>query len=61
MNPVQHNTPEMTADESPAAARELRSARAGDAVEVVPVSVSFETMNAENRARWAIGPETYED
>lgn len=57
----QRNTPAMSADEGPAVAEELARAQSGDAVSIVPVSVSLATMNAENQKRWATGPETFED
>lgn len=56
MNGYQRNTPDMTADEHPAVERELMRAEAGDAVPVVPETVTLAQMNAENKKRWATGP-----
>jgi len=56
VNGYQRNTPDMTADEHPAVERELMRAEAGDAVPVVPETVTLSQMNAENKKRWATGP-----
>lgn len=56
MNGYQRNTPEMTADEHPAVERELMRAEAGDAVPVVPETVTLAQMNEANKQRWATGP-----
>ena len=56
MNAYQRNTPPMTADEGESVAREIKRAETGDAVEIVPETVTLATMNAENKQRWATGP-----
>jgi hypothetical protein len=39
-----------------AIAYELQRANDGDAVEIVPESLSLASINADNRKRWAISP-----